>query len=66
MVNVSSSAGHLSRICGQEPKASELRSKLSSDSLTEDELDSIMNEFVKLVLCIWLSNKLSEYSTDYG
>ena len=47
VVNVSSSCGHLLRINGQEPMASELRNKLSSPSLTEEELCQIMSNFVK-------------------
>jgi len=46
VVNVSSSCGHLLRINGQEPQASELRNKLSSPSLTEQELCEIMTNFV--------------------
>ncbi|CAB3362467.1 Hypothetical predicted protein [Cloeon dipterum] len=47
VVNVSSSCGHLLRINGQEPQAAELRTKLSSPSLTEEELCDIMRSFVK-------------------
>ena len=47
VVHVSSSCGHLSRINGDEPKCSELKSKLSSDSLTEEKLAELMNEFVR-------------------
>ncbi|XP_046392165.1 carbonyl reductase [NADPH] 3-like [Ischnura elegans] len=46
VVNVSSSAGHLFRICGEEPHASKLRERFSSPNLTEDELCSLMKEFV--------------------
>ncbi|RXG69488.1 Carbonyl reductase [NADPH] 3 [Armadillidium vulgare] len=46
VVNVSSSAGHLSRINGKEPNASNLRKKLSSTSLTENDLDGLMNDFI--------------------
>lgn len=45
--NVSSSAGHLLKICGDEPEASALRQKFASDTLTEDELCSLMNQFVE-------------------
>ncbi|KAK7072778.1 hypothetical protein SK128_004133 [Halocaridina rubra] len=45
--NVSSSAGHLLAIRGDEPAASELRKKFSSPTLTEDELCSLMNDFVE-------------------
>ncbi|XP_069959513.1 carbonyl reductase [NADPH] 1 isoform X3 [Cherax quadricarinatus] len=44
---VSSSAGHLLRINGNEPAASALRQKLSSSTLTEEELCELMNQFVK-------------------
>lgn len=42
VVNLSSSAGKLSRIPGEE-----LRKKLSSSTLTEEELCSLMTQFVK-------------------
>lgn len=44
--NVSSSAGHLSEIRGDEPAASQLKAKLASDTLTEEELADLMNQFV--------------------
>ncbi|XP_053649583.2 carbonyl reductase [NADPH] 1-like isoform X1 [Cherax quadricarinatus] len=44
---VSSSAGHLLNINGDEPAASALRQKFSSPSLTEEELCDLMNQFVK-------------------
>ncbi|XP_069191088.1 carbonyl reductase [NADPH] 3 isoform X2 [Procambarus clarkii] len=44
---VSSSAGHLLRINGDEPAASALRQKLSSSTLTEGELSELMNQFIK-------------------
>ncbi|XP_067006939.1 carbonyl reductase [NADPH] 1 [Anabrus simplex] len=44
VVNLSSSYGHLSRIPGQK-----LRDKLSSSSLTEEQLSGLMNAFVKSV-----------------
>ncbi|XP_047496115.1 carbonyl reductase [NADPH] 1-like [Penaeus chinensis] len=44
---VSSSAGHLSRINGNEPQASALREKFASPSLTEEELSGLMNQFVE-------------------
>ena len=49
VVNVSSSAGFLLNVCGDEPAASELRKKLaSSDStLTIEELDTLMNQFIQ-------------------
>ena len=49
VVNVSSSAGFLPNVCGDEPAASELRKKLaSSDStLTIEELDALMNQFIQ-------------------
>lgn len=45
VVNVSSSAGELIRIPGEE-----LRKKFSSSTLTEEELCSLMSQFVKWVL----------------
>lgn len=44
VVNLSSSAGKLSRIPGEE-----LRKKLSSSTLTDEELCSLMSQFVKWV-----------------
>ena len=44
VVNVSSSAGHLLKIPGES-----LRKKLSSLSLTEEELTDLLKQFVKLV-----------------
>ena len=48
VVNVSSSCGFLLKVCGDEPASGELRKKLaSSDStLTVEELDSLMNQFI--------------------
>ncbi|XP_018013437.1 carbonyl reductase [NADPH] 1 [Hyalella azteca] len=42
VVNVSSCVGHLTKVPGEE-----LRKKLSDPTLTEDELDGIMHDFVK-------------------
>ncbi|GLG95898.1 hypothetical protein R5R35_005589 [Gryllus longicercus] len=42
VVNVSSSAGHLSRIPGES-----LKQKLANPSLTEEELTTLMNDFVQ-------------------
>ncbi|XP_076046039.1 carbonyl reductase [NADPH] 1-like isoform X1 [Oratosquilla oratoria] len=47
VVHVSSSFGHLSYIDGDEPQASSLRSKLGSPTLTEEELNAIMNDYVR-------------------
>lgn len=47
VVNVSSSAGHLSRINGKEPEASDLRQKLADISLTVQQLDELMNDFIR-------------------
>lgn len=44
--HVSSSAGHLSVINGDEPAASQLKAKLAADTLTEEELCDLMNQFV--------------------
>jgi len=48
VVNVSSNCGHLSKINGEEPAARELREKLASDSLSEQQLVELMDEFVDL------------------
>jgi len=48
VVIVTSNCGHLSKINGDEPKASELRAKLSSPSLSQEELGSLMRRFVSL------------------
>lgn len=45
--NVSSLVGHLLRINGDEPAASALRKKFASPTLTEDEIVSLVNEFVE-------------------
>ncbi|XP_064097027.1 carbonyl reductase [NADPH] 3-like isoform X2 [Macrobrachium nipponense] len=47
VVNVSSTAGHLLQINGSEPAASTLREKFASPTLTEDEIVSLVNQFVK-------------------
>ncbi|XP_071455695.1 carbonyl reductase [NADPH] 3-like [Hetaerina americana] len=47
VVNVSSSAGHLFRINGEEPHSSKLRERFSSPDLTEDKLCALMEEFVQ-------------------
>ena len=47
VVNVSSSAGHLSKINGEEPAASELRKQLSSPELTTEELCKLMHQFIE-------------------
>ncbi|XP_068235106.1 carbonyl reductase [NADPH] 1-like isoform X2 [Palaemon carinicauda] len=47
VVNISSSCGHLLRINGSEPAASALRKKFASPTLTEDEIVSLVNQFVE-------------------
>ncbi|XP_066972665.1 carbonyl reductase [NADPH] 1-like [Macrobrachium rosenbergii] len=47
VVTVSSSCGHLLRINGSEPAASALREKFASPTLTEDEIVSLVNQFVE-------------------
>jgi len=49
VVNVSSSAGFLLNVCGEEPAATQLRKKLASSdtTLTIEELDGLMNQFIK-------------------
>ena len=48
VVNLSSSLGHLLQIPGEL-----LRKKLSSSSLTEEELTDLLQQFVKLVHYIY-------------
>lgn len=48
VVNVSSSAGHLLKINGQEPAAGELRRKFSADDATEEQIIDLANNFIKL------------------
>jgi len=48
VVNISSCCGFLNRIKGEEPKASELRAKLASPDLTEEELTGLVNSFIEL------------------
>lgn len=50
VVNVSSSEGHLLKIPGEL-----LREKLSSSSLTEEELTDLLKEFTKLVQYLYLN-----------
>ena len=49
VVNVSSSAGFLLNVCGEEPAATQLRKTLASSdtTLTIEELDGLMNQFIK-------------------
>ena len=47
VVNVSSCAGHLTMITDQGKEATELREKLSSQDLTEEELCKLMQNFVE-------------------
>lgn len=47
VVNVSSSAGHLLRIPGQNDVAAALKAQLSSSSLTYEELVKLMEDFVE-------------------
>jgi carbonyl reductase 1 len=46
--HVSSSAGHLSRINGAEPAATELRKRFSDPEATEKQIVELTNEFIKL------------------
>jgi carbonyl reductase 1 len=48
VVHVSSSAGHLQQICGQEPAASELRNRFRSPEVTEEQIIELANEFVSI------------------
>jgi len=45
--NVSSMAGHLKYVNGDEPHASELKKKLASDTLTVEELSALMNQYIE-------------------
>lgn len=47
VVNISSVAGHLSKIKGQSDAAVNLRAKFSSPDLTYEELNKLMHEFVR-------------------
>ncbi|XP_076046160.1 carbonyl reductase [NADPH] 1-like isoform X2 [Oratosquilla oratoria] len=47
VVHVSSSAGHLLRMNGKEPESSGFRTKLASPDLTEEDLSSMMNDFIR-------------------
>jgi carbonyl reductase 1 len=47
VVNVSSSVGHLTMIKGQEPQAGALRARFSDPSLKVEQLNQLMNEFIK-------------------
>lgn len=49
VVNLSSSAGHLLKISGQDSASIALREKLCSSDLTSDELCQLMQEFVQYV-----------------
>ncbi|KAG0729298.1 Carbonyl reductase [NADPH] 1 [Chionoecetes opilio] len=44
--HVSSSAGHLSEITGDEPAAAQPRAKLAADTLTEEQPCGLMENFV--------------------
>lgn len=47
VVHLTSDDGHLLKICGREPQASDLRSQFSATDLTEQELCQLMEDFVK-------------------
>jgi carbonyl reductase 1 len=47
VVNLSSMLGHLIMINGKEQAAVDLRAKLASPELTDDQLVKIMNQFVE-------------------
>ena len=49
IVHLSSAAGHLSKVSGEEPAAAELRAKLSSPSLSTEELNQLMQRFVEYI-----------------
>ncbi|CAL8110919.1 unnamed protein product [Orchesella dallaii] len=48
VVHMSSYAGHLTRINGKEPEAGIIRSKLSSPTLTKNELAGLVKSFLSL------------------
>lgn len=47
VVHVSSSAGHLLRINGKEPHATELKKQLSDPDLQTSKLVELVNSFVR-------------------
>lgn len=47
VVNLTSDDGHLPRISGHEPEATQLRNRFASDHLTIEELNQLMEEFVE-------------------
>ncbi|KAF4526252.1 hypothetical protein B566_EDAN001937 [Ephemera danica] len=47
VVNISSTAGHLSRICGLEPHASAIRTQLASRALDREDLLRLMRQFTQ-------------------
>jgi carbonyl reductase 1 len=47
VVHMSSSAGHLSQINGDEPAATELKKKLASPTLTREELCGLLQGFIE-------------------
>jgi len=47
VVHVSSSAGHLSRINGKEPEATELKKKLSAPDATEEQIKDLARSFIQ-------------------
>ena len=48
IVNCSSHLGHLSNLDGREPEATQLREKFGGKTLTEEELDRLVKEFLSL------------------
>jgi len=47
VVLITSNCGHLSKINGHEPEASKLRQRFASEDLTDQELCSLMEDFVQ-------------------
>ena len=49
VVNLTSDDGHLLKITGQEPQASQLRARFAAPDLTVQQLSDLMNEFIEYV-----------------
>ena len=47
VVNISSSAGHLSRISGYDPAATNLKQKLAAKDITTEELCHLLQEYIR-------------------
>ena len=47
VVNLTSDDGHLLKIAGKEPEASQLRTRFAAPDLTIEQLSDLMNEFIE-------------------